>query len=195
LLPESDGRTGRGSLVVLLPESDGRVGTIRVETSQGTTVVDKPYYAVAASPDKLPGTPRLMDKQEVAAKFDRAMAMEPTQRFRIEKYTLYFGFKSTELTADSETEIAAILKQAVIKRPVECYVVGHADRAGSESYNKSLSHRRALSVQQRLVKTGMNSIILVSFLGESKPQIDTPDDVEEPKNRRVVLVVKYNKSE
>jgi outer membrane protein OmpA-like peptidoglycan-associated protein len=190
------GCAGRGSLVVLLPDSDGRVGTISVETSQGAIVVDRPYYAVAASPDKLPGTPRLMDKQDVEAKFDRAMAMEPAQPFRIEKYTFYYRFNSTELTADSKNEIAANIGQVVVKRPVECYVVGHADRVGSEHYNKNLSHRRALSVQQKLVETGINSkIILISFLGESKPQIDTPDEVEDPKNRRVELVVKYYKTE
>jgi outer membrane protein OmpA-like peptidoglycan-associated protein len=186
----------RASLIVLLPDSDGRVGTITVETSQGTIAVDKPYYAVAAGHDQLPGSPRLMNKQDVEAKFDRAMAMEPAQAHRFEKHTFYYLNNSTELTTGSTGELDAIIRQFFIKPPLEIYVVGHADRVGSDNYNKQLSHKRALSVQQRLVATGINSkVILVSFLGESKPQVYTPDEVEEPKNRRVEIIVKYNKSE
>ncbi|RJQ84048.1 MAG: OmpA family protein [Desulfobacteraceae bacterium] len=184
------------SLIVLLPDADGQVGTISVETSQGSTSLDKAYYAVAVSSDKAPESPRLMNKRAVEVQFEKAMGAEPPQRFRFKKQTFYCRKNSTELAPDSKTELPVVVGQLVTEPPVEIYLVGHADRVGTERHNRELSRKRALAVQQELVANGINSrIIVVSFMGESKPQIDTPDEFEEPKNRRVELILKYGQAE
>jgi OmpA-OmpF porin, OOP family len=57
-----------------------------------------------------------------------------------------------------------------------------------------LSRRRALAIVQELVAKGINpEIIMTIFLGESNPLIITAQNTPEPKNRRVELVLKYNK--
>lgn len=183
------------SLVVLLPDADGRVGRIQIQTSQGQMALDKPYHALAVTSGTASGSPWLMPKQEIEAKFDRAMAAEPSQRLRFEKHTLYCLKNATELTPDSKARLPEIVRQLTAGPPLEIYVIGHADRVGTESYNWQLSHKRALAVQQKLVANGINSkMILISFLGESEPQVVTPDEVEEPRNRRVALVMEYTKS-
>jgi len=184
------------SLVVLLPDPDGQVGAIRVETSQGFIALDKSYQAVAVTENKTPESTRLMTRQEVDVTFDRALATEASQRFRFKKQTFYCRRNSTDLTPESEPELPKAIQRLVATPPEEIFVVGHADRVGTESYNQQLSHKRALVVKRALVSNGINSkVIVVSFLGESKPRIVTPDEVEEPRNRRVELILKYTKSD
>jgi outer membrane protein OmpA-like peptidoglycan-associated protein len=70
-------------------------------------------------------------------------------------------------------------------------LVGHADRLASNAYNRRLSCRRALVVKKRLVTDGIEPRLLkVACLGESEPQVETADEIGEPMNRRVKIVVK-----
>lgn len=189
------GCTGSRSLIVLLPDDQGQVGTIQIETTKGTVSVDEPYHAVTVgSPYRALGSSRLMEKTELETRFSPAMAAEPSQRFRFKKQTFYCRRNSTDLMPDSRDALPGAIGQLMSEPPLEIYVVGHADRVGTENYNRQLSRRRALALQDELTSNGINTkMILISFLGESKPQIATADEVEEPRNRRVVLVLKYAK--
>ena len=65
-------------------------------------------------------------------------------------------------------------------------VIGHADRAGSIAYNKTLSLKRAKTVRQALVAEGVaRDAISISGRGESEPMVPTADGAREPQNRRV----------
>lgn len=184
------------SLIVLLPDADGKVGALQVESGDDTVAVDKAYYAVNTNRYTAPASPRLMKRQDVEVKFDQALSTEPTQRYRFKKKTFYCHRDATELTPPSKAALPETIRDLLAKPPLEIYVVGHADRVGTERYNRQLSHKRALAVKREIVENGVNSkIIMISFLGESIPQIDTPDEVQEPRNRRVELVLKYEKSE
>lgn len=184
------------SLIVLLPDSEGHVGELLIETRRGTIAMDKPFYAVSTVSNQAPESPRSLKKHDIEVKFENALRAEPSQRFRFIKNTFYCLKNSTELTPDSKSMLLKAIRQIITKPPLEIYVVGHADRMGTESYNQHLSHQRALSIQNELVANGSSSkIILISFLGESRPIINTPDEVEEPKNRRVEIILKYRKSE
>jgi len=52
-------------------------------------------------------------------------------------------------------------------------LVGHTDRLGSDSYNQSLSERRAATVKQYLVQRGVSAPIQASGVGESQPSGQT----------------------
>ena len=185
------------SLVVLLPDEEGKVGAIRVQSDSGTRQVDRAYAAVQtdARQDAPPSVLHL-EKGRVNTIFQGALSVEPARRYRIHGFTFYFLQDAVEFTPTSQQELPLVLVQLLKEKPLEIYVMGHADRLGSEAYNLDLSQRRARAVERLLVSSGVSAkIILISYYGESRPRVATRDEVQEPLNRRVELVVKSRKNE
>ncbi|WP_319525921.1 OmpA family protein [uncultured Desulfosarcina sp.] len=183
------------SVVVLLPDSEGRVGDLRVYSSQGEVQLDQAYQSVALDPQaKSKPSSSAMERQEIANRFGDALAVEPEIPTRLDFFTLYYETDSVELTPDSSRSMEAViafLKQSDVR---EFYVIGHTDRLGSKAYNWKLSKKRAITMKRLLVAGGIPSDrISVSFLGETEPQIETDDEVQEPLNRRVRIIVKRRK--
>lgn len=183
------------SLVVLLPDPDGKVGKIEVTTDKGTQRVEKAYHSVQAGVrDDMPSASTPMDQEKIMSLFGQTLEMQPDPRFKIWTDILYCKFGSVELVESSYKALPAIIKELKNNSPVEIYVIGHADRVGSEKQNVNLSHRRSAWVKDTFISSGIKSkIILISFYGESKPQISTADETPHPLNRRVELVAKFPK--
>lgn len=103
---------------------------------------------------------------------------------------LYFPFDSAGLTDSAKAaveELASYLKSA---GNASININGHADRAGSDEYNMSLSEQRARLVMDALVSLGVPDSMLHYFaFGESDPKQPTDDDVREPMNRRVEIFI------
>ena len=69
-------------------------------------------------------------------------------------------------------------------------VAGHTDDRGSDSYNQSLSVRRAASVGQYLQTQGIDNLRLITVgYGESRPIADNATDMGRQQNRRVELTL------
>lgn len=70
---------------------------------------------------------------------------------------------------------------------------GHTDSIGSESYNKLLSKKRALAVEERLMKQGVDAkrIYSVGF-GEERPVATNDTEEGRYKNRRVESTLKID---
>ena len=67
-------------------------------------------------------------------------------------------------------------------------IVGYTDRIGSKEYNQKLSERRAESVREFLVKSGLPAEILsVQGHGKSLPLVPGTSEAARAKNRRVEL--------
>ena len=67
-------------------------------------------------------------------------------------------------------------------------VAGHTDSVGAESYNQSLSERRAKAVKSYLVERGIDADRLtVRGYGESEPVADNATKEGRAENRRVEL--------
>lgn len=67
---------------------------------------------------------------------------------------------------------------------------GHTDNVGSEAYNQKLSERRVSSVQDYVVKKGVEgSRVSGQGFGESKPIADNKTREGRAKNRRVEIKV------
>jgi len=70
-------------------------------------------------------------------------------------------------------------------------VVGHADREGTRQLNCQLGLDRALAIKQLLITKGIDPRnIEVTSHGEDNPLIKTKDNVPEPRNRRVEVVLR-----
>ena len=103
------------------------------------------------------------------------------------KRTLYFEPGSAELPSSS----VALLKEAAAERGEGLLaVVGHTDRVGSAGENLRLSEQRARSVIAALVGLGVPEIrTTADWFGEGCPAVRTGDEVAEPQNRRVDILI------
>ncbi|WBV44967.1 OmpA family protein [Pseudoroseomonas cervicalis] len=74
--------------------------------------------------------------------------------------------------------------------PYRFRIEGHTDTVGSEALNQSLSGRRALAVRELLVRQfGVNPARLEAVgYGQTQLLVPTPDQVPEPRNRRVQVL-------
>ena len=177
-------RPARDDLYVLLPGPEGQTGQLRVESGGQATVLEQPY---AAARVKQPGRvePTTVTEEEARQAFGPALAAQPDRPM---SFLLYFLEARDELTPESQQTVATILGE-IAKRPApEIVVIGHTDRVGSVPYNDALSLRRAERVRDELVKAGVTADrIRVAGRGEREPLVPTPDEVAEPRNRRVEI--------
>lgn len=109
-----------------------------------------------------------------------------------EPFTVYFEWDRSDLTASNQD----VLNQAISRvRDGNCSVTlvvveGHTDSSGGDAYNEALSARRAASVRDALVATGVSAgSITTEARGESDQARPTADGVREPLNRRAVVEI------
>lgn len=184
--------TSKGDLFVLLPEPDGKVGTIRVATAAGSQVLDKPGGTIRVEDSSRPPIVlQPMDEKGVADIFSDAISAQPDLTLRFVSFTLWFKTDKTRLADVSKEMLAEILRTIKIRKPKEIHIVGHTDRVGTYSHNLKLSSRRANFVRDFLTSKGIkSSVLFVSFQGESMPLVYTEDEVPEPLNRRVEVMIR-----
>ena len=74
--------------------------------------------------------------------------------------------------------------------PTEISIIGHTDTKGSDDINKNLSQKRALAVE-KILKDYMPSLdrVDVQSFGSKDQLVPTPPNVNEPRNRRVEILV------
>lgn len=103
-------------------------------------------------------------------------------------WTVFFDFDSDEVTPRA----AAVLDAAALAfkkcGETEVSIAGHTDRKGSDQYNVGLSQRMAMNVRSYLAVRGVpDGAMVTQAFGESRPMVQTGDEVREPRNRRVVI--------
>jgi outer membrane protein OmpA-like peptidoglycan-associated protein len=72
---------------------------------------------------------------------------------------------------------------------VTLYVLGHTDTVGSAEHNLGLSRRRARAIAAWFKSRGLALAIAYEGLGERSPLVKTPDETDEPRNRRVDYIL------
>lgn len=179
-------------LIVLLPDPDGKVGAVRVTTKGGSQILDKPGYAAqVGDPSKPPIAPKPIDENEITGVFGAALSAQPDPTGRFISFILWFENDKTKLTDESKELLPEIVRSIQNRKPNEIYVVGHTDLVGTEAYNIELSSRRARHVRDLLVSSGIkSSSLFVSYYGKARPLVPTNDEVPEPRNRRVEVIVR-----
>lgn len=101
-----------------------------------------------------------------------------------------FGFDKSDLSDAAKTTIND-LNTILQKYPDEnVLIIGHTDDVGSDSYNQTLSERRATSVANYLISEGVSSSrITTKGMGESDPKVPNDTDAHRAENRRVEFVL------
>lgn len=103
---------------------------------------------------------------------------------------LLYDFDSDNMKPAARTnlrELAASLKEY---DGSELLIVGHTDATGSDSYNQSLSERRATAARSYLIAQGVESSrVKTRGLGESEPVATNDTDAGRQANRRVEVAI------
>lgn len=104
--------------------------------------------------------------------------------------TFYFDWDSTVAPADAARAITFVADNRERCGWMAFTVVGHTDRSGSDAYNDALSVRRARTIADMMVASGIpEAIIAVSGHGERDLKVETIDGERTPANRRVEVRV------
>jgi outer membrane protein OmpA-like peptidoglycan-associated protein len=78
-----------------------------------------------------------------------------------------------------------MLARAKERKSLEVWLVGHTDTVGSPKRNEALGLQRAQTIAKQFRKLGLkNSALTVESFGERSPLVATPDETDEPRNRR-----------
>jgi outer membrane protein OmpA-like peptidoglycan-associated protein len=173
--------------IVLMPDADGRTGSVVITTPAGATTLDR---AFSAADVYATGKVERQEENANAVRERYAAALNARPPAPV-SFTLYFLFDKDELTPESIAQFDRI-KAELQARPVpEIVVVGHTDRVGAIQYNDALSLKRAEAVRTALGAAGIATAQTeIAGRGEREPAVPTADEVPEPRNRRVEIIVR-----
>lgn len=175
--------------VVLVQDADGKVGQLTVTTKAGVKTLTVPNTMVEVTGlGKSPSDPIKIDQSQIDSLFTdslKALPLEPVS------FLLYFLHNSTKLTAESKSHIPEVLSLVNKREFYEISIIGHTDTTGNDAYNLRLSSSRAEAVRDALLSQGIRSGRMeLRYHGKRDPVVPTGDNVREPRNRRVEVVVK-----
>lgn len=172
---------------VLLPDAEGKTGTLTVTPKSGPPLQIAGAYATATATSGK-AAPAKTDEQATKEMFAEALSAQPQQPLR---FTLYFREGSDELTVESKQKIEEVFT-AVRQRPApDIVVVGHTDRVGQVADNDRLALRRAEKIRGDLIRQGIAAEnVQAAGRGEREPLVPTADEIAEPRNRRVEILVR-----
>jgi outer membrane protein OmpA-like peptidoglycan-associated protein len=177
------------NIVVLLPDPDGSVGHISVANPAGSVEMDTANTSTsvrdAATP---PSQPDKIAPKDIQNLFGDVLEKQPPRPVH---FMLYFEKDSTRLRPGSFKILDDVVATIKERRSDHISVVGHSDTLGDKTYNLNLSRRRADAVQALLEEKGIPATsIQTTSHGEENPLVKTADNVGNPKNRRVEVVVR-----
>lgn len=106
------------------------------------------------------------------------------------KLVVFFEFDKADLDAAARAKLGEAVAAVKERSTVKILVSGHADRAGTDDYNAKLSRLRAIAIAEALARAGIPlEATTIEAFGELQPAVATEDDVREPSNRRVEIVI------
>lgn len=189
--PNQRAKTGAAIGAVL-----GAVAGNQVSGARGAPIVGAVVGAIAGG-----AVGNYMDKQH--AQLERELAAEAARKelniTRLSGDALKIGIASDVSFDINSAQIRpeALNTYAKIASILQSYdktvihVVGHTDTTGSDSYNQSLSERRAASVASYITGQGVPAARMrQEGRGERELLVRTGDNVNESRNRRVDIVIK-----
>ncbi len=105
--------------------------------------------------------------------------------------SLYFPFDSDRVQGEFDEQVRTAAERMKAGEKASIRVEGHTDDTGDESYNQSLSERRAESVRDKLVTDlGVDGeSISTQGFGESRPVGDNNTPEGRARNRRADVIV------
>jgi len=169
------------------PES-GEVGHLTISNTAGQVELGERHASTRVATGRAPAQPVTLSEAEIEQLFGPALAVLPPPAVR---FLLYFELGTDTLTPESKTQLLAVLAAVRGRVAPDVNVVGHTDTIGPTRRNATLGLERASLIREQLLKTGLDAALIeVASHGESDLLVPTADNIEEPRNRRVEVVVR-----
>ena len=104
-----------------------------------------------------------------------------------------FGFNKSDLSADAKVNLDKLVTVLNTYPDTNIEVQGHTDSKGTETYNQTLSEKRATAVSNYLTtKQIASSRITIKGFGELAPKYDNATEEGMAQNRRVEFLISAN---
>lgn len=109
------------------------------------------------------------------------------------KAGVYFATEMYNINANSKLALDKLVKVFKAYPETNILIEGHTDDKGTDSYNQTLSQRRANAVGSYLKSAGVSaSRLTIKWYGESQPKVDNISDANRAENRRVEFAITAN---
>ncbi len=106
---------------------------------------------------------------------------------------ILFAVDSATLRPDLQSDLRALATNLNNYPNSTVDVVGHTDNTGEAGYNQELSQRRAQSVRNILINSGVDGFRLRAIgRGEDQPVASNLDEFGRAQNRRVEIIIRPN---
>ena len=173
------------STVVLLPDADGKTGSLIIKSEGRQQSVSTAYGSASVNRRGNIHTAGA-DAGQVQQRYGATLAARPLAPV---SFTVFFEFGSAVDIAPVFQPTLDRLKEMISTYPAaEVTVIGHTDRVGSLESNDALSLKRAETVRDLILQSGLQTTFLeVAGRGEREPLVPTDDEVPETQNRRVEI--------
>ncbi|MES2776783.1 MAG: OmpA family protein [Bacteroidota bacterium] len=139
---------------------------------------------------------RNMDKQaeEIRKNLPDAQVIRVGEGIEIEfSSKILFGVDQSDLSTAARSSLDKLINVLKAYPDTDIEVQGHTDNTGTESYNQSLSKRRASSVSGYLSSNGVGSSRLnIKGFGETAPKYTNSTAEGQEQNRRVEFLITAN---
>ncbi len=110
------------------------------------------------------------------------------------KTSIPFAFDSARLSQVQMARLDNLAQRIASNKNQDIIIHGHADRAGTEPYNRNLSRARAIAVWRRMADSGVPAKrMAIRASGEDKPAVATRDGVKNAKNRRAEILFRTDR--
>jgi outer membrane protein OmpA-like peptidoglycan-associated protein len=146
------------------------------------------HQAVAVAPaERLPSDPSVVPTEA------RLTAQPDLSRMQFKIQEIHFNPGSADLTPGGERKTLTASRFIADLQVRSVRVVGYADTVGPTAFNEELALARAGSVANLLRRAGVpDNLIETVGMGEARMPMPTTDDVSEPLNRCVGILVSVN---
>ena len=135
--------------------------------------------------DQCPNTPGQTEKEPLGCPVKPALVVVTDCEVKITQQ-IHFAYNKDVIKPESYPILEAVLEVLNNNESIKLEIQGHTDSKGSDTYNKSLSDRRAASVRKYLVSRGISPERLESKgYGEERPIVDNDTEENRALNRRV----------
>jgi outer membrane protein OmpA-like peptidoglycan-associated protein len=166
--------------------ADARTPPVLAEPKLAIFAPDPAPIALAA----VPADPADLDRIFAAKAPPAALALPlATAEDIAASVRVQFDFASARLSPGGQIFAAAAAVALSDQQLERIRVVGHTDRVGSPAANRRLAERRARTVADFLIASGIPAdLIEIDGMGETDAPVATDDGVAEPLNRSVAIV-------
>lgn len=180
--------SGHKTTVILLDNNKTTNG-ITVTTQGGSVDIDTPNtQTVLSSQEAKPAAQSSVAVDMIEQKYAQTFKALPPHPVSL---LFYFKSGSVELTPESKVQTQLLIETIKTREPCMVDIIGNTDTIASVESNYNLGLERAKMLKSFLEEQHVQlSEVHIESYGEKNLLVPTADSIDEPRNRRVEVLVR-----